>query len=106
MTYIDFNMTAGHGQIGKYWNKGPYKFVFVVYQSILFNLSPNGCDSNCIKVQRALNAEVNSLTTRVGLHYGPAAAQNRFLISNLKQPNKIAGEGVIWRVDYDSVGIF
>ena len=64
MASIDHNMTAGHGQIGTYRNKAPFKFVFVVYRSILLNLSPNGRDNKCIKVPRALSAEVDSLTSR------------------------------------------
>ena len=64
MTSIYNNMTAGHGEIGTYLYKGPFEFVLVVYRSILFNFSPNGRDNKSIKVLRAFNAEVNSLTSR------------------------------------------
>ena len=60
MTFIDVNMIAGHGQIVTYWNKGLFKFVFVAYHSILFNLSPNGRDNKFIEVPKALNAELRS----------------------------------------------
>ena len=62
MTAIGNNVNAGHGQISIYRNEGPLKFVFVVYWSILFDLSRNGRDNTCIKIPRALRAEVNRFT--------------------------------------------
>ena len=42
MISTGYQMTTGHGQISTYYNKGPFKFVFVVYWSILVKLLPNG----------------------------------------------------------------
>ena len=78
-TSMDFNMTAGHGQIRIYCKKAPFKFVFVVCQSILFYLSPNGRDNKCIEVPRELNAVVNGLTLR-----GEAVARDWYIRYRIK----------------------